>query len=57
MAHESFFGIRRFLAGAADKKDAQRDAGADERIVTAVAVSAAVLVVASIALLMGTVGP
>jgi hypothetical protein len=63
MARERLFRIPRLLAEPAGNDDAHRGAGAGERIVlderfgTAVAVAAAVLLVALIAVLMGTVGP
>lgn len=57
MTREGFFGFLRLPAEPADHEDAQLESSLDERIVTGVAVAAAVLVVAVIAILMGTVGP
>jgi hypothetical protein len=65
MALEGYFGIRRAAARPADNddrydtsiKDAYLPAEWGERLVTTVAVSAAVVVVALIAVLMGSVGP
>ncbi len=68
MALGSYFGIARAAARPADNDNAAHTvtptylgaglvAGWDERVTTAVAVSAAVAVVALIALLMASIGP
>lgn len=59
MALEGNFGIPRAAARPADNdnKDAYLAAEWGERVVVTVAVSAAVVVVALIAVLMGSVGP
>jgi hypothetical protein len=57
MALEGLFAFRRALAKTADNADAPHDANWNERVVTTVAVAAAVMVVALIAVLMGMVGP
>ena len=53
MALDGLFRIPRLPAGPADSQDGGLDAERREQLVTAVAVSAAVLVVAVIAVLMG----
>lgn len=59
MALEGHFGIPRAASRPADEDDEAAYLAAEwgERVVAAVAVSAAVLVVALIAVLMGSVGP
>jgi hypothetical protein len=57
MARDGFFGFPRSPAEAADNIAAHFEGSWGERLVMTVAVSAAVLVVASIAVLMGMVGP
>ena len=57
MALDSIFGILRLSAAPAGSEEAKHEAEWRERLVTGVAVSAAVLVVAFIAALMGMVGP
>jgi hypothetical protein len=59
MALDGYFGIPRAGARPADNDDehAYLAADWDERVVTTVAVAAAVAVVALIAVLMGSVGP
>jgi hypothetical protein len=53
MALEGLFRFPRSPAAAADSETAELDGSRAEQLVTAVAVSAAVLVVAAIAVLMG----
>ena len=57
MAFEGLFRFPRLPAGPADNEDAELDVNRGERIVTTVAVSAAVLVVALIAIVMGMASP
>jgi hypothetical protein len=57
MALEGLFALRRALVKPADEAGAQDASHWNERVVTTVAVTAAVLVVALIAMLMGMVGP
>jgi hypothetical protein len=57
MALDGLFRFPRLPTGPADSHDGGLDADRREQIVTAVAVSAAVLVVAGIAVLMGMASP
>ncbi len=57
MASEGFFRFPRLPTEPADIENAEFEPSFGERIVTAAAIAAAVLVLASIAVLMGTVGP
>jgi hypothetical protein len=57
MALGKFFDFSPAAAERAADQDASLDPALGERIVTAIAVSAAVLIVAGIAVLMGTIGP
>jgi len=57
MALDGLFAFPRPPAEPRENDDAQLESGLGERIFTAVVISAAVLVVAVIAVLMGTVGP
>jgi len=57
MALEGLFRYPRLPTGPADKEDAHLDGNRAEQLITAVAVSAAVLVVAAIAILMGMASP
>jgi hypothetical protein len=57
MALEGLFRYPRLPTGPADKEDAHLDGNRAEQLITAVAVSAAVLVVAVIAILMGMASP
>jgi hypothetical protein len=57
MALEGLFRYPRLPTGPADNEDAHLDGNRAEQLITAVAVSAAVLVVAAIAILMGIASP
>ena len=57
MALEGLFRFPRLPTGPADNEDAHLDGNRAEQFITAVAVSAAVLVVAAIAILMGMASP
>lgn len=57
MALEGLFRNPRLPTGLADNEDAHIDGNRDDQLITAVAVSAAVLVVAAIAILMGIASP
>jgi hypothetical protein len=57
MALEGLFRFPRLPAALAGNEDTHHDGDWGERLVTTVAVSAAVLVVASIAVLMGMASP
>lgn len=57
MAREGFFGFPRSATEAAKSIDAHFEGSWGDHLVTTVAVSTAVLVVALIAVLMGMVGP
>jgi hypothetical protein len=57
MALDGLFRFPRLPAAPAGNEDTHSDGDWDERLVTTVAVSAAVLVVASIAVLMGLASP
>lgn len=57
MALDGLFGLSRLPAKPADNENVARDANWTERLVTTAAVSAAVLVVALIAVVMGMASP
>jgi hypothetical protein len=57
MALQSLFAFRRALAKTADNAETHPDADWHERVMTTVAVTAAVMIVVLIAVLMGMVGP
>jgi hypothetical protein len=57
MALQGLFRYPRLLTGPAANEDAHLDGNRADRLITAGAVSMAVLVVAAIAILMGIAGP
>jgi hypothetical protein len=57
MALEGLFRYPRLPTGPADNEDTHLDGNRAEQLITAAAVSAAVLVVAAIAILMGIASP